>query len=502
MNIVPRPRALARPGCPALRPALLWANGTLYSAQALIWVLYPTTPHVDSEVWSLLAAFLHAGAFAGVAALLLLHGCTAVHQVESTSVRLAMRMRKLKELRYTMGICAALFSVRVCAITAAAIVSVAAPTALNRDIGAGDSVLMAAYYSLTELVPIVLVLVFQRHIPPTAPLSASSAYRVVHGRDDSALVSSDTSSALRPSFDPNLSLLSDDGSPAQRQRAVGYGSSAPSPSVAISIAVSQPPPGMWAQLGGGMSTPSTPKRSSSFVSSHAAVLSSSTTKQVRMFGNIKQPRHVSNGSIRLVDGAQEGEASSRPPPAAAAVAPQQVLATPVKPSPMKSAIPSIGTALANRMQAEQDAFQPSRAAQWTAAGQVLLTWKQHSASHGRRRDWRPQSTVTRTLSHFGSSLSVALGISPQPVDTARSRLLPGADSPSIQGAHAARTPSTLAGAGGAQAVALSIPRSNFQTGGGQYPSAVPSSATSDDGFSLKDISPIKARALEAELQYE
>ncbi len=493
MNVIPRPRALLNSRFPALRPALMWGNAALYLAQSLIWVLYPTTPHVQSEVWSLLAAFLHAGAFAAVTALLLLHGCTAVRQVEGTSIRLAMRMRKLKELKYTMGICTALFVLRVAAITAAAIVSVAAPDALDQDIGAGDSLLMSAYYTLTEIAPILLVLAFQRHIPPTAPLSASSAYRVVHGRDDSALVSSDTSSALRPSFDPNMSLLSDSAGPSPKARPTNYGSNAASSSVAITIPVQLPTGGAGRVEGGPASAPSTPKSSSSFISSQAAMMSTGTTKQVRMFGNIKQPKHVSaSASLRLTDHSPAGKSSSDAERAAVTA-----LATPVKASPMKSAIPSIGTALANRHPSQRDVFQPSRPAQWTAAGQVLLTWKAPSGQTARRRNWRQQSAVTRTLTQFGSSLSVALGLSPQPVDSTRSRLLPRSQSPSIQGEHSA----SRAGTGPGHAVALSIPQATFDSPGGPYASLAPSSAQSDDGFSLKDISPIKARALEYKFRY-
>jgi hypothetical protein len=106
---------------------------------------------------------------------------------------------------------------------------------------------MATYYLLTELTPIALVLSFQRHIPPTAPLPSSSAFRILgtEQRDDAQLVSKDTPAALQPSFDADMSIMTDDsGRQDQGGRSLQYGSNrAPSPSASVAIGIPTSPGG-------------------------------------------------------------------------------------------------------------------------------------------------------------------------------------------------------------------------------------------------------------------
>jgi hypothetical protein len=204
-----------------------------------------------------------------------------------------------------------------------------------------------------------------------------------------------------------------------------------------------------------------------------------------MFGNIKQAKHIAgSGALRLVDVTSPPQAK---PPAAAP------MFTPVPSTPAsKSAIPSIATVMAKH-QASEPLAHASKVAQWTAAGQVLITWKQHSGRQGRRRNWTQQSTVARSLSSFGHTLARVLSLTPQPLDATRSRLLPRGHQPSIQTAEC--TPEHLRRP--VHGVAMSS--SDFLGADVSYHVLGSAASTGSGGFSLKDVSPIKAWALEHEL---
>lgn len=363
-------RALARYK-QRLLPALWGVNVGLYTVQALVWCLYPTTPSVDAEVWSLLSAFLHASAFGTVGVWMLLHGGAAAAAVERTTVRMELRTRKLRELRVTTFTVTALLCLRVLALVTAAFISVAHPAALDTEVDAVASSVMVAYYGVTELVPVGIILFFQRHLPPTAPLAASGAYRVVTGREDAALFSPDTSSALRPSVDPDMSLLGEDK--------LGL---CPPPSPA-SVGVGSPPPPH-------LPPPASPRRTSSFIANHAALASEETTKQVRLFANVKAASHVRSGLPPLAT-----PPAARAPPALSA----------------RPALPSAVSALAAGESDLGDAFRPARPVQWTASGRVLLTWKGQGGGGPGARNWSTPaapSWLARTGAAVGAGIARAL----------------------------------------------------------------------------------------------
>lgn len=455
------------------RPALLGANVAVFLLQVVVWILYLNTPHVDSTVWTLVSAFLHAAAFIAVTAWLLVYGVAAVHLVQRTTVRLALRQRKLREVQLTLGVSAALLCLRVAVLAVAAGLSVAHPDLLDRQVDTVEAAVMASYYLLTEVAPIALLLVYQRHLPPTAPAqTAAGGYQVLKGRADHQLISPDTSAALRPSFNPDHFLLS---TPARSKRPaqetlLSPGATTPSYGSTSSTPRAIPPRGVEPRTPPPPSPRSTP---SSFVADSAAMGSAETTRAVRMFGNVPTATHVSSSSGRLSMTVHEGGGQAR--------------GRLDRPRSGSGALPSVAAALASRDSDLSDAFSPSRTVSWTASGRVLLSWKDAPAQHP-RRDWRAGGWL-------GSAIASTLSAAFQPAAPA-AHIRQGSgtiNSPPVP--RAASDPVPIGGAGRLAARSPALAAVHVQSGRApRLGAGAPNTPASVTGVSLQDITSMRDRA--------
>ncbi len=149
-------------GC-VLRAALA-GNAGVVLVQIMIWVAYFASrgSSVDPDVFSVVAASVHAASFLACAAAMCAYGVANSAFVAGTFVAVDQRRARMRELWGLYGACACAFVLRALALAGASWANLYDFNSVKEDVTPGDAAVTIAVYLFTELLPLWAVLYHHR----------------------------------------------------------------------------------------------------------------------------------------------------------------------------------------------------------------------------------------------------------------------------------------------------------------------------------------------------